>query len=226
MAVSKQELAKNLREAVLKFSRLEAQKKSGIALRTLDNYLSGDTEPKVSAALAIADALGVTVEYLMLRKGPKSWSPGDVLDFLEDNKSIWDQPLIDSKIRQGFENQSKKSVDGLYQALYDKFVSAELDQESSLQELIEVESDSMTPVFSKGDLVVVDKSIKEFTDGGLFALNYMGNQLIRQTQLVPGQGWLLKSSNNEYQDQVVNPEPSNSELVVIGKIISVTKLFN
>lgn len=47
----------------------ELSAKSGIAKRTLDNYLrSNESQPTVENAVKIAKALGVTVEYLVTGK--------------------------------------------------------------------------------------------------------------------------------------------------------------
>lgn len=43
--------------------------KTGIPRRTLENYLSGESEPKISRVVEIADAVGLSVSWLATGKG-------------------------------------------------------------------------------------------------------------------------------------------------------------
>ena len=64
----------NLREA-LDFSGMEQKElaaKTGISLKTIENYVKKDSSvPSAEKAVLIAQALGVTVEYLIIGNRPK-----------------------------------------------------------------------------------------------------------------------------------------------------------
>ncbi|MBL4800895.1 MAG: helix-turn-helix domain-containing protein [Emcibacter sp.] len=45
-------------------------KKSGVPRRTLGNYISGDTEPKLGGLTAISEATGTSLEWLARGEGP------------------------------------------------------------------------------------------------------------------------------------------------------------
>ena len=64
----------NLREA-LDFTGVEQKElaaKTGISLKTIENYVKKDSSvPSADKAVLIAQALGVTVEYLITGKNPK-----------------------------------------------------------------------------------------------------------------------------------------------------------
>jgi transcriptional regulator with XRE-family HTH domain len=64
----------NLRET-LEFTGMEQKElaaKTGISLKTIENYVKKDSSiPSADKAVLIAQALGVTVEYLMNGKRPK-----------------------------------------------------------------------------------------------------------------------------------------------------------
>jgi len=52
-------------------------RKSAIPRRTLEYYLTGQREPKASKLVAIADAVGVTVEWLVSGRGSMFPQPAD-----------------------------------------------------------------------------------------------------------------------------------------------------
>lgn len=53
---------------------------TGIPRRTLENYLSGESEPKITRVVEIADAVGVYVEWLATGRGPMRKIAEDALD--------------------------------------------------------------------------------------------------------------------------------------------------
>src|SRR4029450_837426 len=52
------------RRAALALSQAELAKKAGISLRQLARYEAGDQQPVLSAAVALADALGISMDEL------------------------------------------------------------------------------------------------------------------------------------------------------------------
>jgi DNA-binding XRE family transcriptional regulator len=52
------------RRAALGLSQAELAKKAGISLRQLARYEAGDQQPVLSAAVALADALGISMDQL------------------------------------------------------------------------------------------------------------------------------------------------------------------
>ena len=80
----------NLREA-LDFTGMEQKElaaKTGISLKTLENYLKKDSSvPSADKAVLIAQALGVTVEYLITGKKTKK---ADNPAMQPQNKEVFD----------------------------------------------------------------------------------------------------------------------------------------
>ena len=71
-ATSKVEIARRLREA-LKLSGMSAVSvadRSGVPLKTLQNYLGAKSEMKVSVLVRLADALGVSLDWLATGRPP------------------------------------------------------------------------------------------------------------------------------------------------------------
>jgi transcriptional regulator with XRE-family HTH domain len=68
----------NLRETLdfLSLEQKELAEKTGISLKTIENYVKKDSSlPSADKAVIIAQALGVTVEYLITGKKTKKEAP-------------------------------------------------------------------------------------------------------------------------------------------------------
>src|SRR4030095_5801093 len=63
------------RRAALGLSQAELAKKAGVSLRQLARYEAGDQQPVLSAAVALADALGISMDQLA-GQGGRVASPG------------------------------------------------------------------------------------------------------------------------------------------------------
>lgn len=69
----------------------ELAEKSGVSKRTIDHYLmSNPQEPSVTNAYKIAQALGVSIEYLLTGQEYKSLFPvtGELLTFMEKYNAL------------------------------------------------------------------------------------------------------------------------------------------
>lgn len=215
--ISREQLAENIRALVMAFSRTKLQKESGLGLRTLDNYLSGDSEPKVTAALAMARILGTTVEYMTLREGPKSFSSHDLADYQQLTEQVKESAIDYSSASK---RDALEDLHNSHKVLLGMKRSSGLKRENLV--LKSVDSNSMDG-FKKGDMVLVDSSDQELSDGNLFYLTFMGAGLIREASLVPGKGWLLRTNNDKHEDLLFDIDLAG--LKVEGRLISITKFF-
>lgn len=215
IGITKEKIAENIRELVMKYSRTKTQKETGIPLRTLDNYLSGETEPKLSGAIAIAKALGTSVEYLALREGP------EVFDFKDRGEFKAASSLFEGT---GIEISVQKRKNPWAEDIYMEVTQKYLSEVTSSFRMFKVLGDSMAS-YKKGDLLLVDESKNELNDGATFVFSYMNNQLIREVQLVPGEGWLLKTNNPNYKDQLLDLEKYKDEITVMGRVTSAVTFF-
>ena len=66
-------------------------RKTGIARRTLGNYMAGRNEPKISALLAISKAAGVSLEWLA---GAAGTAPGTSAPPSDDTPTVVDRELF------------------------------------------------------------------------------------------------------------------------------------
>ena len=82
---------------------------------------------------------------------------------------------------------------------------------------LEVEGDSMAPELKEKDVVLINKNIKEVSlGGGIYAIKWKGNILVKRLQVNPQTGTvLIKSDNRSYETLETNLD----DIEIEGKII-------
>ena len=82
---------------------------------------------------------------------------------------------------------------------------------------LEVEGDSMVPELKEKDVVLINKNIKEVSlGGGIYAIKWKGNILVKRLQVNPQVGTvLIKSDNPSYETLETNLD----DIEIEGKII-------
>lgn len=82
--------------------------------------------------------------------------------------------------------------------------------------LMYVEGDSMEPTLHAGDIVLIDRSKKAFTQGGIYAISCDGMQMIKRLQIIYPSGKIeVISDNPKYSRWTAEPE----EINIIGRVI-------
>lgn len=83
--------------------------KSGINLRTLNNYISGRSEPKINAIVLIAETCGVSIEWLATGQ-----DPDPAINYPESELGIANPPkpgLIDGEMLSGIFKRTTEAMD-------------------------------------------------------------------------------------------------------------------
>ena len=81
--------------------------------------------------------------------------------------------------------------------------------------VVTARGDSMEPLISSGDLVIVDLSRTELTDG-VFVLRRDEHLVIKRVQDLLDGRWMLKSENDAYDPIVIEPEQVE-DLRIVGR---------
>jgi phage repressor protein C with HTH and peptisase S24 domain len=113
-----------------------AARAKGFVVSTYLGYENGDREPGAQAAVKIAQAYGVTLDWLLLDKGPPR--PG--------------QPLVQIRGRVG---AGAVVTDDAEREEFERGEWAKLPRESEAGALV-VEGDSMRPRFFPGEIILFD----------------------------------------------------------------------
>lgn len=196
-----QRLAERIRQcAALTGSGDELARLTGIPRRTLEYYLSGEREPKVSRCLQIARAAAVAPGWLISGEGsmratePPACRPACCCLQI---------PLL----------QDGNCSPGCF-SLPSEWLGPERDRHSKLLAIM-VGSDAMAPTLRPGDVVVIDTDSQQIQDGQLFVLQDSHGLLIRRLQCTLGGQVRIISDNPRYPEFVA----SGAQLALLGRVI-------
>lgn len=87
--------------------------------------------------------------------------------------------------------------------------------ESTEVKSLAIEDDSMEQTIKKGSLVIIDTSVKQFSNG-IFAYKYNNKYEIKRIQVIPNNKIMIISDNKNYPE--FNLEINSVE--IIGKVVS------
>lgn len=82
---------------------------------------------------------------------------------------------------------------------------------------ITVRGESMEPTFYEGDLVVINTADKQPVDGGVFAINYEGEPVVKRMSRDAGQWWLTSDSSDQrkYHRKICRGDAC----IIIGRVV-------
>jgi phage repressor protein C with HTH and peptisase S24 domain len=82
---------------------------------------------------------------------------------------------------------------------------------------IRVRGESMEPTFYEDDLVVINTADKQPMDGGVFAINYEGEPVVKRMSRDAGQWWL--TSDNADQRKYHRKSCRGETCIIIGRVV-------
>lgn len=199
--------------------------------RTLETYLSGQTEPKVSKIIAIAESCGVGVEWLMTGDGGQ-----DSEGFLGRSvDSEWSAiPLFDSQEQVSgetvaFNPQKTAQLDA---ALSDKlrdfrYLTSIKFRQPSLHKFglhheqvvaIRVSGNAMAPMVMDNDTVLLDASNHAMLADDVHVFVIAGQLLVRRLQFLPDGRSLLSADHDRLTPIEIGSQAELKEYW-IGKVV-------
>ncbi len=136
--------------------------KSGVSERTFANWLAGSSEPKIIGIASIANAAGVTIDWLVTGTKPKR-RLGARSENCEQTVKI---VLIDKALEQGDKPAFQRFKIRDHVPFSKDFLSETLGKDHFDQLcVLEVTGDSMAPTMGDGDFVLVDREARQTNDG-------------------------------------------------------------
>ncbi len=192
--------------------------KSGISERTFANWLSGASEPKIIGLSAIANAAGVTIDWIVSGTKPKM-----ALGSRPHNDSeIITIPWIAKTLKdiQGDVAQRLHVLTHMpfsTQFLETRLLKTDFDQLC----LLEVHGDSLHPTANCGDFVLVDRSDTSKADG-LVSFVFQENILIKRIVNTLNGIEVISDNKALYPSHIIPPEQSE-QLDIIGRILWIGK---
>lgn len=205
--------------------------KAEIGPTSLRDYLAGDTEPSMSAVVALAEATGVSIEWLATGLGDArpttrlaaAESPGmanlhSASDYLRDQGYAL-VPLYDVHAAAGDGSfvDDEHVLDEL--AFRTEWIRRELGAEVNDLLLVFVRGDSMSGKLEDGDVIMVDKRDRRVTRDGVYVIRQGDAIQVKNLQRLPGNIIKVWSEAPGYDPFTFNLDDRHAAVHVIGRVV-------
>lgn len=214
------DLASRLKKSRLKANKSQADVAESVGIKqpTYQALESGKTKKSAFIPL-IAEFL--SVDPLWLATGKNSEAIFDihtptVVDNISDNDFIW----IDI-VEASFSCGEGESIEFHFDTIEGKFpFPPSFFKQKGIcnknMRIIKAKGDSMTDLINDGDYVGIDITQTEITDGGIYAIYFTGEAMVKQIFKEADGSVVLHSLNTKYRDRIVN-EKNGSSFRVMGR---------
>lgn len=183
----------------------------GVSEGTIRKWEKGLSDPQRSYLIAIAEATGVSLEWLMTGRGPmtkeETWAPDE--EFVR-------VPLYDVKVSAGDGRLIEEEPIKTMLAFRADWLRRQGLQPSHLA-LVYVEGDSMYPTLQEGDLLLLDTS-KRTPVGGVYVIQIEGELRAKRIQRLVDGSVRISSDNPAYAEERL-PAGEVGKLQVIGRAV-------
>lgn len=216
-------LGDRIKEAARKVGGLdELADKSGIKRRTLSDYVSGKSEPRVSTLVDIAVVTNVDLNWLLREKYPIGLnSPPSPAPSVQHAPGMVDGfvaiPRLEVRASAGNGRVAiVEDTESEIVAFKEEWLRR-LGVNPKSAMIIVAEGDSMADTIGHGDLVLLDRSIDRVVDDGIYVLVYDGMVKLKRVQVLRSGVVLLKSDNPAYLTEEVQSHEL-PELTIEGRV--------
>ena len=192
----------------------ELARLTAIPRRTLEYYLTGQSEPKVARCVDIAKAVGVDIGWLASGEGEKlkGASPQSVA---EDKYAY--VPLYDAHCSAGHGAWSE-GAKVLTQLAFTAYSLRKKGLDSTQLSAIRVDGDSMEGLLSDGDTVMIDHSRSSLEGEAVYVIRLDDHLYAKRLQRQFDGSIHIISENKAYRDMVV-PRDQLNDLEIIGRVV-------
>ncbi|WPP47131.1 helix-turn-helix transcriptional regulator [Pseudomonas sp. AN-1] len=191
----------------------ELSRLTAIPRRTLEYYLTGEREPKVSRCVEIAKAVGADVGWLVSGEGEIRPKPAEANTALDEDRFAL-VPLYDVTVSAGhglLNGEENKLADLAFTRYWIKKVGLCLSQLAAIR----VKGDSMEPTIRGGDTILVDMAHTQIQDGQVFVIRDGETLLVKRLQRKLGGVIRVISDNRLYPEF----EATADSLHVVGRAV-------
>lgn len=207
--------ASRLKEAFAGESTNAFAKKCGVGESSLRSYLSGSF-PSIDRAALIAQAADVSLEWLITGKGEMSLTEGS--GELEREFALIPGYNIQVAAGNGIVPENEHATRKL--AFRHKWLKYRGLKEKDLV-LVFARGDSMEPVISDNNTLMIDTSKQVLEDGSIYVIRNNEHLVVKRIQNTL-KGFILISDNKEYERVEVSYNEAD-DLQVIGKVVWIGK---
>ncbi|MDO9625175.1 MAG: helix-turn-helix transcriptional regulator [Pseudomonas sp.] len=209
------DLAARIRQcADLAGSGDELARLTAIPRRTLEYYLTGQSEPKVVRCVEIAKAVGVDIGWLASGEGEMR---PQLVDATQDDDKYAYIPLYDARISAGHGSWST-GARILTHLAFTRYSLRKKGLDPANLSAVQIDGDSNEPLLSDGDTVMVDHSRGGVEGEAFYVIRLDDHLYAKRLQRQMGGGVAVISANPAYQTMMVAKENLH-ELQIIGRVV-------
>jgi len=134
-------------------------------------------------------------------------------------------PLYDVRASAGHGawNDSEHVIDTL--AFKRQWIRQELGAQPEQLCLIYITGESMEPTLHAGEVILIDKSIKEVNTDGIYVLMLDGSLLTKRCQRLPGKKIRVSSDNPAYEPFILDDNINSPEQHLVGRVVWAGRKF-
>ncbi|MFU3068460.1 XRE family transcriptional regulator [Pseudomonas aeruginosa] len=185
---------------------------AGISQGGLQRYLKGG-EPTRRVLISLAKAAGVNLGWLMTGEGSQK---SEEREATGSDQYVY-VPLYDARVSAGHGSWSE-GAHVITQLAFTRYSLSKKGLEPTRMSAVRVGGDSMEPLLSDGDAVVIDHDLRTVRDEAIYVIR-VGDQLYAKRLQRQFDGSIaIISENKAYKDMVV-PKDQLSDLDIIGRVV-------
>jgi phage repressor protein C with HTH and peptisase S24 domain len=195
-------------------------KRCSISDGLLGAYIRGEKTPGMDKLVTIANAGGVSVDWLATGRGPKS--PRESRTSVGPEPSGYIAiPLYDIRASAGHgavnEPVSTAAADALM--FKEDWIRFELGATPANLFLVRVSGDSMEPTLRAGDVILIDRSASRPDREGIYLMRMGEMLLVKRLQALPGGRIRVTSDNAAFEPWMLEADKQSEEVQIYGRVV-------
>lgn len=193
----------------------ELARLTAIPRRTLEYYLTGQSEPKVARCVEIAKAVGVDIGWLASGEG--DMRRGSAPAAAPDTDQYAYVPLYDARCSAGHGCWTE-GARVLTMLAFTSYSLRKKGLETAKLSAVRVDGDSMEGLLSDGDTVMIDHSRNALEGEAVYVIRLDDHLYAKRLQRQFDGSIQIISENKAYQTMVV-PREHLADLEIIGRVV-------
>lgn len=213
--------------------------KSGLSRRVIDKYRNAESEPSRDRLIRLAEAGGVTVQWLATGAGMQ---PDPISSLCSDNCRITSKsarldvsvssrfslasfariPMFDVSAAAGQGAIVENELCNGFMALDENWIRRELGSQPENLAIIKACGNSMEPTIRSGDRLLIDMKTGQLVDGTMYVIHVNDGLVVKRIKLRINGNIDLLSDNQEFGCETIS---AKDQIQIAGKVLWVFKSF-